>query len=322
MGKSYQPGDLLGPYNIKMIRRTEKAAGGHWKAKFLCPNHEENDPHYFETYITSVTKGEKKCCDECSKKNWGGQNYNLVGQKFGHLTVLEKTDKRDGNYIIYKCICDCPEHNIKEVSSHNLKQGLVRSCGCLQKQASKRAVKIMNEKKKKDLTGQKSGTWTALYRIKGKRKNGSCVWLCQCEQGHYNEITTSNWGKIKTCRQCKTGRSFGEEIIQKLLISLNISFKEEYSFEDCIYERPLRFDFYLPDYNCCIEYDGIQHFQPTNFSHDNYEIRQKRDKIKNQYCKDNNIVLIRIPYTDLDLINKQYIIDRLKENGIILIKDK
>lgn len=322
MGRGYQPGDLLGPYQIEMIERTIKTAGGHWKAKFLCPNHPPEDPHYFETYITSVTKGEKKCCAECTKNNWGGDNFNLVGQKFGHLTVLEKTSKRQANSIIYKCVCDCDEHNVKEVSARHLKEGLVRSCGCLQREASKKAAQIMNEKKKIDLTNQKSGTWTALYRIKGKRKNGSCVWMCQCENGHYNEISTGNWGKIKTCRQCKTGRSLGEEKIQKILNKLQINFKEEYSFKDCVYKRPLRFDFYLSNYNCCIEYDGIQHFQPTNFSHDNFKERQEKDNIKTQYCKNNNIKLIRIPYTDIDLINEQYIIDKLKEYGIILLENK
>ena len=89
-------------------------------------------------------------------------------------------------------------------------------------------------------------------------------------------------------------------------------------FKDCIYQAQLRFDFYLPDYNCCIEYDGIQHFKRTNFSHDNFEERQKRDEIKNQYCKDNNIVLIRIPYTDLDLIDRQYLLDKFKNKGIII----
>lgn len=109
--------------------------------------------------------------------------------------------------------------------------------------------------------------------------------------------------------------------IQQALESLGFRFKEEYQFKDCVYKAPLRFDFYLLDYNCCIEYDGIQHFKRTNFSHDNFEIRQLRDNIKNKYCQDNNIALIRIPYTDIELINEQYIIDKLKEYNIIIKKD-
>lgn len=69
------------------------------------------------------------------------------------------------------------------------------------------------------------------------------------------------------------------------------------------------FDFYLPDYNILIEYDGEQHFKPVDFASKGlewatkiFEYNQIKDKIKNDYCKDNNIRLIRIPYWDFDNI--------------------
>jgi len=70
----------------------------------------------------------------------------------------------------------------------------------------------------------------------------------------------------------------------------------------------------LPKYNCCIEYDGIQHFKSNGgyYTEDFLKAVQYRDKIKNQYCVDNNINLIRIPYTDLALINFNY----LKKKGV------
>ena len=72
------------------------------------------------------------------------------------------------------------------------------------------------------------------------------------------------------------------------------------------------FDFYLPEYNVCIEYDGIQHFEPTRFNkkmtieeaNDNFIQQKFRDEIKNNYCKNNNIKLLRIPYTEYDNIEK------------------
>ena len=55
------------------------------------------------------------------------------------------------------------------------------------------------------------------------------------------------------------------------------------------------FDFYLPNYNLCIEFDGAQHYRPV-FGEHNFEQTQKHDKIKNEYCESHNIELLRIPY--------------------------
>lgn len=104
------------------------------------------------------------------------------------------------------------------------------------------------------------------------------------------------------CPICKSSK--GEKEIIKFLNINNIDFVAEKSFKGCDYKRRLKFDFYLPKYNLCVEYDGIQHFEPKkNFGkEDGFKKTQIRDKIKNQYCLDNNIGLIRIAYTEYDNI--------------------
>ena len=65
--------------------------------------------------------------------------------------------------------------------------------------------------------------------------------------------------------------------------------------------RTLNVDFYLPDLNIIIEYDGCQHYMFNTRFHktlDDYRDQVRRDIIKNQYCKDNNIPLLRITYRD------------------------
>ena len=307
----YKNGDKVGPYDIILLERTEKTSSGHWKAKFICPFHDDNT-HIFETYINTVVSGKIWNCG-CRRKI----NNDLTGKTFGRLTVLYPTSQRQNNAIVYHCQCECG--NTKNVSSRCLNNGSVQSCGCLAKESFNKVREKRHQQHIKDITNQKSGTWTALYRLNEKNSSGNYYWYCVCENGHYNRIDTGNWGKIKTCKQCKTGYSVGELAIQQILSSLNVRYKEEYIFNNCIFKRPLRFDFYLPDYNCCIEYDGIQHFQPTKFSHDSWDIRRQRDNIKNQYCKDHNIILIRIPYYDLDKLNNEYFLDLLEKNGIILI---
>lgn len=100
--------------------------------------------------------------------------------------------------------------------------------------------------------------------------------------------------------------SLGEKYIYGILSKHNILFFTQYSFENCINPKTncnLYFDFYIPKYNCCIEYDGKQHFEPVKFfgGEDFFKETQYRDEIKNQYCLKNNINLIRIKYDCKDI---------------------
>jgi hypothetical protein len=113
------------------------------------------------------------------------------------------------------------------------------------------------------------------------------------------------------CPICKYSK--GELKIKHYLTEKEIVFIPQKRFKDCKDKHTLPFDFYLPDYNVCIEYNGEQHYTSVSFwgGDDGLKIRKKRDKIKNKYCKDNNIILIIIKY-DEDVNNK------LKEiNGVV-----
>lgn len=95
--------------------------------------------------------------------------------------------------------------------------------------------------------------------------------------------------------------SSGERAIGQYLRSKNIQF--EYQYPVKINGGRYYFDFYLPDYNLIIEYDGKQHYAPIKFfgGKDAFKKTQKRDMIKNQYCIDNKINIVRVPYTCNDI---------------------
>ena len=86
----------------------------------------------------------------------------------------------------------------------------------------------------------------------------------------------------------------------------NIDFELEKTFQNCRFQdsnRMAKFDFYLPQYNTIIEFDGQQHFIPISYWGGAEGLRKiiEHDTYKNQYCKDNNIFLIRISYNHIDI---------------------
>lgn len=100
------------------------------------------------------------------------------------------------------------------------------------------------------------------------------------------------------CPKCK--ESVGERTIRLYLKKNNIAFEAQKCFEDCKDKRKLPFDFYLPEINLMIEYDGRQHFHKNDDyfgGEESFRLRHQHDLIKNQYCIDNGIRLLRIPYT-------------------------
>ena len=107
------------------------------------------------------------------------------------------------------------------------------------------------------------------------------------------------------CPKCNDNFK-GEIAIENYLMKNNIKFEAQKRFKDCKDKRPLPFDFYLPYYNLCIEFDGEGHFQTIMRSkrmtkeqmEENLKLVQKHDKIKNEYCKSHNINILRIRYNE------------------------
>ena len=120
-------------------------------------------------------------------------------------------------------------------------------------------------------------------------------------------VYRENWKGYLDFLGCETNKkSFGERKIKEYLEMNSISFIKEKKFETCKKINHLPFDFYLPEYNICIEYDGELHYRSSPlFGGDNTLKRIKsNDRLKSKWCKDNNITLIRIPYKKKNKIFK------------------
>jgi len=139
--------------------------------------------------------------------------------------------------------------------------------------------------------------------------NGTPILMKHNKCGHIWRVKPNNFIYNKTrCPLCYSSK--GEKIIREFLIQNKIKFEEQKRFADCRGKKyPLKFDFYLPEENCCIEFDGLQHFEPKGFGSKNKMKTLEgfiniliNDKTKEDYCQNKNIKLIRIPYFETSQI--------------------
>lgn len=126
--------------------------------------------------------------------------------------------------------------------------------------------------------------------------------------GYEWEATPSNFLQGTRCPQCNNSK--GEDAVRRYLESNHIKFQREYSFYNLVGlgGAPLRYDFAIfgnmdNGSPFLIEYDGEFHFKKF-YENQNFERLQEHDKLKNQYCEDNDIPLLRIPYWEFDNIEK------------------
>ena len=115
----------------------------------------------------------------------------LTGMRFGHLTVVEKTENLQNRYYTWRCRCDCG--NEVEVNTKHLTRGTVYSCGCVPKNYARRG------RKAEDLTGLRFGNLTALSRVSSE--NGRTKWLCRCLCGNQVVVSSRDLkvGHTKSC---------------------------------------------------------------------------------------------------------------------------
>lgn len=303
-------GDKVGPYGLIFIKERPDLPKRK-QCDFICPECGK----IFNCCLYNVKSGNTSKCKKCGIKSRASKrSAHLEGKTFGYLTVLKKSDRRVSNKIMWECKCVCGKHSY--VNTQSLISGKIRSCGC-------KASEFTSQALRKDITGNIYGYLKALYPSERKDKYGRRHWwYFECLNcGSIKEVSISNVTS-GTAKSCGCIRSYGEKKISEVLVSMKIPFEKEKSFDSCRNPETntlFRFDFYLPNQKILIEYDGRQHFMSKNAGWDNensLKETQYRDSIKSQWCEDHNIPLLRIPYTDFNLISKEYILNLFIEKGI------
>lgn len=224
----------------------------------------------------------------------------LANQTFGRWTVLSRASNNKRGETMWNCRCECGKEKV--VNGYSLRNGASKSCGCLQKE-------IVSEMNFDDLTGRQFSNLTVLEFI-GKDKSKKTIWKCQCNcEGKTIIVTRGDDLRSRKTKSCGCLKSVGEEKISSLLTIAGLQFEKEKTFDACRFPDTnalARFDFYVNN-QYLIEFDGIQHFSPT-FGEDALSKTQEHDIYKNNWCKANDIPLIRINYLQLENLKIEDII--------------
>jgi len=221
-------------------------------------------------------------------------NFKLYLQNnYPHYHLLD--DKYINSKTKMKFICDL---HIEKGIQENYVSNIVHNhhaclyCGCKELWDKKRTTieQMQNECSR-----------VGVEFVERTSKNNECWVNYICPNHREVGVQSTSWTHFKEIRNgCPLCNkiSKGEDEIYLYLSEREIDFIKEYRFDDCKYKRRLPFDYYLPQYNMVIEYNGKQHYEPVKIfgGKENYEKTVLRDKIKQDYCKDNNIKMIIIPY--------------------------
>jgi very-short-patch-repair endonuclease len=281
-------------------------------------NHGDKFDYSHMNYVKMRNKVEIKCNKHnifflqtpekhLSSKTGGCPKCNSIGK--GTMTTerfIEKSKEKHGcdkyiydlvNYIKSnkKVKIVCKNHGEFEITpNHHIRGGGCSKCSCNHKYNINDLIKIFI-----NLYGDKYEYDFSDY------KNIRSKITVKCKNHSYFETTGVILLNGYGCSSCGK-KSIGEERISNYLIKNNIVYQKQKSFNGCIYVNKMQFDFFLPHKNICIEYDGKQHFEPIEYfgGYDSFESQKKKDSIKNKFCMENNLKLIRIPYYQYKDIEK------------------
>lgn len=310
-GSLPEPFNKFNPYTLENVQYfLDKESNG---SKLLTIKYENSRMDLFITCEKCGNKFNRKwstimqnksfICDGCKESP---QKYTLeeIKKLFGNYKLKVTDNEYFGNNIPINCI---DEYGYKvKISYANL---------LFNKKPNKFSIKFNKENYIYNINNYfkiKNINCLALNYSENMMNNYNIIY-CKCECG---KIFKTNWGAIKSeqyrCKKCSKCASRGEYKVKKFLEENNILYIPQKKFENCKVIRSLPFDFYLPNYNCCIEVDGQQHYFPSKFSANedaikSFEKRKYYDEIKTKFCKDNNIELLRIDYNNIRRKNNNYI---------------
>jgi len=273
------------------------------KVEVLC----ECGSIYFCT-ADNLTSGNQIFCPACAIAKRGlnhripyeevikiFKNNNITPLNFEYIGIFDKIEcvDSDGYYGF--------------ISTHKLKQGNTFDIVSKYNPYSIQNIKIYIEKYNLNCNIVSNKYINALSPL---------VFMCSCGKEYRTTWQVFMSLKNDRCQRCSKKQSKYAYEFEEFLIQNNIVYSKEKTINGCLDKHLLLFDFrvIISNITYFIEIDGETHFIPAWGGIEGLKLQQKRDTIKNNFCLENNINLIRISYVDIK--NKKYIdiINKLQDN--------
>ena len=260
------------------------------KMKFLC---ECGD--IFETTLASIQASNKQYCNKCSNKKMHDKFAKTQEQfekelhdKLGDKYVLLSRYINTNTKVLMKHL-ECG--NTWEVTPSSMLNQNTKCPFCC---GNRKKTTTQFKKEVYELVGNEYDVLSEYINAKKPilMRHNKC--------GNKWWVQPTNFLTYHSCVFCSP-RSRGEDRISEILKKNNIQHEREKRFDGCKNQKKLPFDFYLNNLNVLIEYDGVQHFKPS-FNEKEFKNIKVNDEIKNKFCEENNIKLIRIPYWEFENI--------------------
>lgn len=238
----------------------------------------------------------------------GRKLKDYTGQICGCWKVVERDyfPTSSSHETFWKCEClNCG--NKASVRKRDLDKKPKSCNNCKGKQLEKYPINI----------GDKFGLLTVI----DKPRNPYSTVKCECVCGNIVYVRKAHLlglnrhSKTISCG-CAT-KTAGEIKIEQILKTAGVKYQSQYRIREFNISAP--FDYAIFNREtllCLIEYDGEQHFKPVEFfgGKEAFQKQQERDQKKNKWCKENNIPLLRIPYTDYEQLDAEYLFSKNSQN--------
>lgn len=300
--------------NYVPISSSEEYKNAMSKLKYICPFHGEQEI----TYASISVGGKCKFCGYETAKNKLKKDkdeiINIVESKNGNK-LLNPDDYINVKTKNLKVVCGlCGSHFTTSLGSIMNSDGLCRKCGIKKSSNSNKLTPAQVEERVNSVNNNlllNSNDYINNSVSNLKIKCGECGKIFYTSFANYEHN-----GKIR-CDSCSQKISEPERKVMSILNRYNIKYIYNHRFKDCKDKRMLPFDFYLPEFNMIIETDGEHHFRPI-WGDEYHNTTRLHDAIKNEYCKNNNIKLLRIPFWNFnnieDIIVKEFKINSVFNN--------
>lgn len=272
------------PIKLKQVPLTTRV-------KLKCPSHN----HAFSSTVKALISDARNC-PKC-KGFRISDSKTVAFQEFLERAKAVHSDKYSYNEATYKGLMQpmeivCQQHgSFTQAPVHHLSN---KGCVICNRTGSYLTTEVLQQQ---------------LKELYGDDATISFDNVVHDPDSRYITITCETHGDVRAlkasvrrgrgCPKCYP-KSRGEAILAYMLSKYKVSFIEQYKFEGCVHKAPLPFDFFLPDLNVCIEYQGPQHYRPVDAfgGVETFEKVQVRDKVKRDFCRAEGLKLIEISEDD------------------------